>query len=136
MLAAAMVVPETQRRHPSGFEQTREAECGILAKAWLGVKDFDMLRAVWFSWQETVTFNLFASPCCGIFVLLTLGYNSVKGKIHCCRDTTLKREFFFIFKLLLYLSGRICLVEDVYLYTDDIAEGICWKQHDYLKDHF
>lgn len=51
VLAAAMVVPETQRRHPSGFEQTKEAECGIWAKAWLGVEDFDMLRAVWFSWQ-------------------------------------------------------------------------------------
>lgn len=45
VLAAAVVVPETQRRHPSGFEQPKEAECGTLAKVWLGAEDFGMLRA-------------------------------------------------------------------------------------------
>lgn len=51
VLAAAMVVPETQRQHPKGFEQTKEAESGISSKAWLGVGDFVMLKSVWIALQ-------------------------------------------------------------------------------------
>lgn len=86
-LAAAAVVPETRRRHPSGFEPTKEAECEIVAKAWLGVEDFGTSRAVWFALQGLVAFSLFASPRGGIFLLLThSGTTSDKGKIHHCRD--------------------------------------------------
>lgn len=43
--------------------------------------------------------------------------------------TTLTREFW-----LQWLCGHICLVEDVYLYKDGIAGGMCCKQPDYLKN--
>ena len=98
VLAAAMVVPATQRRHPSGFEQTKGAECGILAKAWLRVVDCGMLRAVWFALQETVTFNLFAPPCSGIFVLLTQSTATVlKARPNTAETfTILQRKFLFL----------------------------------------
>ena len=134
VLAAAMVVPETQRRHPSGFGQAEEAECGIfLAKAGLGAEDFWHIEdhvGVPCS-KLSPSFCLPRPAATSLFVLTSSGTTELKATSATgeTKLTMLAREFW-----LQWLCGHICLVEDVYLYKDGIAGGMCCKQPDYLKD--
>lgn len=89
MLAAAMVVPETQRRHPSGFGQAEEAECGIfLAKARLGAEDFGILRTMLVCHAVNCHLHFVRlAPQSDISVCSDkLGYDSAKGDVRHWRD--------------------------------------------------